>query len=250
MIKRVKKFVKKIIKKNPFPYIHRADAYKSDFIINNPIEEYRIKFWGGEREFVDKVIARLDPFDIFFDIGSSIGLYSILAGKKLVNGKVFSFEPDPGNLASLRKNFQINGFQNFEIHPIAIGDKQETLRLYTAGSNAYSPSLRPVNGIPSYVDIEVQSIDNLLKEGKLPYPDVVKIDVEGAEMMVLRGMQELLIGINRPKFIFLEVHPEFLPSFDSSELEIRSFIASLPYHICAEESREGQILIELKDTGI
>jgi FkbM family methyltransferase len=242
----MKEFIKKIIGIKKFPYLYKEYKHGVKFVINNSIEEYRIRFWGGEREFVNYMISSLDPQDIFFDIGSSIGLFSVLAAKKLTKGKVMSFEPDPENIDSLQKNYHINNLCNFKIHPIAVGEKQETLRLYTAGSNAYSPSLRQVNGILTHLDVEVRSIDDLLDEKKVPLPNVIKIDVEGAEAMVLNGMRKLLLSSDRPKFIFLEVHPSFLPSFDSSELEIRNFLSSIPYNIVNEEARDGQILIQLE----
>lgn len=126
--------------------------------------------------------------------------------------------------------------------PIAVGDKPGELELFTAGAYAASPSLRPVNDISSCIKVKVESIDNLLARNEIPLPTVVKFDIEGAEMMALLGMSSLLSSAQKPRVLVLELHPLFLPAFDTSLTQIFKFLIDKGYHIGELASRDNQIL--------
>lgn len=252
MIKKLIKKLKKIIYKSntynvekSYPYIHIEVEQQLQFVINNPIEEFRLKNWGGEKDYVLQMINELEVNDIFYDIGSSVGLVSINAAKKLTNGKVYSFEPDPENILRLNENYKINNLKNYSIQNIAVGDTKAKMKLYTSGSNGYSPSLQKVNGINSFIEVDVQSIDNLLESNEIEEPNVIKIDIEGAEMIALKGMKRLLESNKRPRTLFIELHPDFLPSFSTTTEEIFEYLSQFNYTITESVKREKQILCKL-----
>lgn len=228
-----------------YPYLFFEESNNIKFNINNPIEEFRLKHWGGEKEYVQKMLNDLTEDDILYDIGSSVGLISILAAKKLAKGKVISFEPDPENASKLEANYNINNLTNFSVQSLAVGEDTGMMELYTAGSNAFSPSLKKVNGIDTSIKVKIESVDNLIERKEIPYPTVVKIDIEGAEMMALKGMEKLLNAKEKPRLLFIELHPDFLPSFRTSTEEIFSFLANLNYTIVENIVREKQILCKL-----
>lgn len=232
-----------------YPYIHSEEEHSISFHINNPIEEFRLKNWGGEKEYVVSMMKELREDDIFFDIGSSVGLISITAARLLKKGKVISFEPDPENTMRLKSNYSLNKLTNYQIQNIAVGNEKTVMKLFTAGSNAFSPSLEKVNGIDSSIEVEVDTIDNLLDKGLIPFPTVVKIDIEGAEMMALEGMKSLLRSEKRPRLIFVEIHPLFLPSFNTSEDEIFSFLKQFNFVMTEKIKRDKQILCKLTSNG-
>lgn len=251
LLKDPKKFVRKVFQRlfsarqNKYPFLFKEPLYNCRFEINNHIEEFRICSWGGEKDYVTSIIEYLEKDDIFFDIGASVGLVSILAAKKLSKGKVYSFEPDPENRLRLIKNYTLNGLTNYHIQPFAIGEKEDLLSLYTAGSNDKSPSLKQVNGIDSFIEVEVKSIDDLIDKKSLPVPTVIKIDIEGAELMALRGMFNTLTGYNRPRLIFIEIHPKFLGAFGANEDQINDLIAQTNYTLVKSNTRDEQILCTL-----
>jgi len=255
MLKRIKQFLKRIItlgspkqsqtEISKYPYEHFEPEYGIRFNINNPIEEFRLKGWGGEKKYVQQILGELKKDDIFFDIGSSVGLISVLAAKVIENGKVISFEPDSENIMRLKENYKINSLNNYLIKTLAVGEKKGKMNLYTAGSNAFSPSLQQVNGIDTFIEVEIDSIDNMLEAGTIPYPTAIKIDIEGAEMMALRGMQFLLSSSKRPRLIFVEIHPEFLPAFNTSTEEIFEYLKKFDYELAENVQRDKQILCKL-----
>jgi FkbM family methyltransferase len=229
-------------RRNKYPYQYLNNELDVKFKINNSIEEFRLVNWGGEKEYVISLIKELKDDDVFYDIGASVGLISVLAGKKLTRGSVISFEPDPENQFRLKENYKINNLSNFLLQTIAVGEKNDLLKLYTSGSNGYSPSLRKVNGIEAFIEVEVNSIDNLIDNKLIPLPTVIKIDIEGAEFLALKGMFNLLTSVNAPKLIFVELHPEFLSAFSTDIEEIFSYMNQFNYDLIEKEQRDKQIL--------
>lgn len=253
MINKIKSFIKRVLgfaKNNlneypKYPIIWHNEEFNIDFKINNGIENFRLRKWGGEKEYVMDMMKVLKNDDVFYDVGSSVGLMSIIAAKCLPNGKVVSFEPDKENLKCLHENYSINKLNNYKSLNLAVGDKKDILKLYTSGSNGYSPSLKKVNGIDSFVEIAVDTIDNLINKEKLPFPTVIKIDIEGAEFMALKGMKNLLSSELRPRVIFVELHPEFLPAFNTTTDQILEYLNSFEYFMEHKIEREKQILCKL-----
>ncbi|MBS1736490.1 MAG: FkbM family methyltransferase [Bacteroidetes bacterium] len=253
MLEKVKKIIVKLFGFNKetntpvskYPYQYSEPQFGISFNINNPIEEFRLKNWGGEKEYVLNLLNSLKVDDIFFDIGASVGLISVLAADRLKKGKVISFEPDPENLLRLKNNYDLNLLTNYGIQSLAVGDEEGYMNLYTAGANAFSPSLQKVNGIDSFISVKVETIDNLLKANLVPYPTVIKIDIEGAEMMALKGMKNLLCDKNAPRIIFLEIHPEFLPKFGTNEEAIFIFLEEFDYQFEEKNIRDKQVLVKL-----
>ncbi len=237
-------------RKSEFPYLHQLEDQRFPriikFIINNSIEEFRLTYWGHEKNYVLSIIDSLKEDDIFLDIGASVGLISVLAMAKINNGYVYSVEPDPENIKCLTENFKVNNFSNFQILPIALGDKVDKLKLYTNGSNGKSPSLEKVNGYDSFVNVDVKTLDQLLEDNVIDSPTVIKIDIEGAELMALKGMEILLSSNKRPRILFIEVHPDFLKSFRSNTQEVYDFLSSYDYTITEKIERDEQILLKLE----
>ena len=241
---------KSVKKKYPFINIQSVKEITErdiKFEVNNGIERFRLVQWGDEKEYVLSMINSLNDKDIFLDIGSSVGLISVLAAFKLSKGMVISIETDPENLKCLIRNYQINNLTNYQLINSAAGETKTKMQLFTSGSNGFSPSLKQVNGIESSISVEVNTIDNLVEEGTIPVvPTVVKIDIEGAEMMALKGMHKLLAGSQRPRLLFIELHPKFLGQFGTSVDEIFSFLKNINYDLVERIDRDEQILCKLE----
>jgi FkbM family methyltransferase len=138
---------------------------------------------GGrfERARVDAFVALVRPGDVVWDIGAHKG-YMTLAAARLVGaaGRVYALEPAAENLTSLRRHVAWNGLHNVEIRPVAVSNSDGTRRFGGRGS---SVTFKLDRGDQL---VETRTLQSLLDQG-LPRPDVLKIDVEGAESDVLRG---------------------------------------------------------------
>src|SRR5213078_4183202 len=134
-------------------------------------------------------------------------------------GRVFSFEPDPRNFARLAA--RVRRCANVRPIPKAIADKsgQSLLFLDTfhAGHTLVDGRVGE-NGIL----VEVTSLDDFVREQALPGLDVVKLDVEGAELLAIDGMREILGGARRPA-ILCEVHPPIKPEDFIAKVEVYGY---------------------------
>jgi len=146
---------------------------------------------------------------IVLDIGANIGYYTLilakLVGKK---GKVFAFEPEPENFQLLKKNIEINGYQNVICENIAISNQNGEIDLYFSERSIGQHKIYQ-SSMVSENSIRVKSITLDQYFGDLDMKDkisFIKIDTEGAEYCVINGMKSLL-GSNKKLKIMLEFDP-------------------------------------------
>jgi len=140
------------------------------------------------------------------DIGAHIGYYTLLAANLVgENGRVFAFEPYPHNFAVLEKNVTINGYKNVVLIQKAVSDKCGHINLFLSEYGTLH-SLSNQVGKKSIV-VEAVTLDEFL--GKDCKVDVIKVDVEGAEMLVLLGADRL-IRTNGNLKVFTEFSPGYL----------------------------------------
>ena len=207
------------------------------FEVHNLFETNRVIFYDDEEDFLSKLLSDLREHDVFFDIGACIGLFSIHAAKRCK--QVYAFEPDPEFREHLKRNVSINNLENLSVLPYAISDQTSTLTLFTDGANGKSPSLEN-NNFQNSIDVEARTLSELVLQGALPYPTVIKMDIEGAEILALRGMEELL-DKDSPRLIFLELHPVLLTHFGSSSTAVLSILEEAGYRIRFKSQREEQV---------
>lgn len=146
--------------------------------------------WLGSYEFEkQRLLARmLAPGQVMFDLGANVGFYTLLAARRVgPGGRVVAFEPLEGNVAYLRRHLRRNAVANVEVIQAAVADRPGTARFAPHRSNA-------MGRLSDSGDLEVPvvSLDALFEAGSLPRPDVLKIDIEGAELRALRGAERLL----------------------------------------------------------
>jgi FkbM family methyltransferase len=218
------------------------------FEVHNLTEANRVQFLDDEDEFLSSLLFELQSMDIFFDIGACIGLFSIHAAKRC--NRVFAFEPDPGFRGHLERNIRINALTNLTTLPYAISDKSGFVTLFTDGIDGKSPSLEN-NNFTQGIEVESKSLSELVLNDLLPAPTVIKMDIEGAEILALRGMQDL-IRKNPPRLIFLELHPILVSHFGSNAAEVLSILQAASYGVRWKSERDEQIhyVFELMNLNI
>jgi hypothetical protein len=89
------------------------------------------------------------------------------------------------------------------------------------------------------VSVPARSLDSLLNEGRLPPPTVIKLDIEGAEILALRGARQLLTEPGKPRALFIEIHDTFLPGFGSSADEVDALLNEFGYTNAIYRERRG-----------
>ncbi len=132
---------------------------------------------------------------VFYDIGANVGFFSVLAAK-LVGpaGAVYAFEPVPENASLVERNARLNALGNISVFEVAVSDQtgrsELLLARYAGGAVLKSAGTPP--DLSGCISVETATIDDLVKRQELRPPDIVKIDVEGAERNVLQGMVDTL----------------------------------------------------------
>lgn len=209
------------------------------FVVSNDVERYRVQDLGGERMFLRAILSELRPGDVFFDGGACVGVATILAAKR--GAQVVAFEPDPSFRRRLEENLKLNDLGHVKVIDWALSDTSGEETLFSDGLEGNSPSLRAVSSRTMTVAVTTRALDAAVSSGELPYPTVIKLDVEGAEVAALRGMRDLLRSLQAPRAIFLETHPGFLPHFEATEQEALDLIISSGYVEAFRRARQREI---------
>ncbi len=208
------------------------------FEATNITELHRIVSRGWEADYLGRMVAALEPDDVLYDVGANIGLVALNAASRC---RVVAFEPDPGFLGRLQRNLDLNLSATVDVLPIAISDTDAVVTLFTDGVDGTSPSLVHQRGESCAVQVQAHKLDTLLATAALPRPTVLKLDIEGAEILALRGASCLLGGETAPRLLFLEVHDSFLPGFGSSADEVLTLVRQAGYRsVLYQEKRSDQ----------
>ena len=160
-----------------------------------------------EKNEINWVLERLSDGMIFFDIGSNVGIYSISVAKKYPKSRVYAFEPCKSTFKILLENIKINNVSNIIAENVALADYVGYAKLLINdqdrdGLNTIAKfAVHPDSKIIGAEDVRVITIDEYLKKTGIENVDLIKIDVEGAEYMVLKGAVELLSKANAPDIL-------------------------------------------------
>jgi FkbM family methyltransferase len=146
---------------------------------------------------------------IVYDIGANLGYYSIFLARAVGSkGHVYSFEANPLCAYFLQTNLAQNQIENCDIYPVAIMDKSEnipfTINYASSAVGVIQKSIFYLAKAGHEITVESHSIDWLVENYGLKPPQLLKIDIEGAEQYALRGMEKTLE--NYHPVILIEIH--------------------------------------------
>lgn len=170
----------------------------------------RLIYDGFEEEEIDYLTSTLKKGDIFVDIGTNIGLFSLIASKIVGNeGRVLCFEPAPLTYSRLDENLKLNKIENIDARNIGLSDKKGELTFYVSNNgydawNSFAPSQD--DKLESSIQVHVSTLDIELLDIDKSKIKLVKIDVEGWEKFVLFGGKDFLV--NYSPIVMLEFTEE------------------------------------------
>lgn len=182
----------------------------------------------------------LQPGNTFLDLGANVGYFSLLAARLVgKTGKVFSFEPEPTNFHYLTQNLRINNYDQVRPEPKAVSDSPGLVKLYICPYDSGHHTINQPEGIRSYrpeydyrqeqfIEVEKVRLDDYFPD---LHVDVIKMDVEGAELLALAGMDRL-IRRHENLQMFVEFFPLLIRKMGGSPEEfIRRLLED--YHFSA-----------------
>lgn len=128
----------------------------------------------------------------FIDVGANIGLFSLVASRAVGRGNVYAFEHGEGNFKLLQQNTRENNCSNTRVYRRAVLDRSGTCTLHLGGFNTADHRTYFVSEGRKQEEVVCISIDDFINVQSIQKVDLVKIDVEGVEELVLKGMTKLL----------------------------------------------------------
>jgi FkbM family methyltransferase len=184
-----------------------------------------------EPEETDYLLRTFRPDDVCFDVGANIGYYTTLMARAVASGHVHAFEPDPVCSSLLELNVRINELSNASLNRTAVGAQPGRAQLVRSTDSGFN-SLRDTGRRPvsSMVDVPMSTIDSYIETSGTGRVDIFKVDVEGAEGLVLEGARRLLADPGkRPRLILLELFEPNQKPFNVGVWEIVDLLGQRGY---------------------
>ena len=185
---------------------------------------------GGGHELIREQISNLRFGDIVIDIGANTGYFSLIASRKVgEKGKIFSFEPSPREFIRLLTNINQNSCSNVYPLNIAVSSEFGTADFFIASEHTGVNSFHSTDGKPTYVEnVLKMPLDFFVLNFKLDKIAILKLDVEGHELMVLLGLKELLAAGLVEKVI-VEINEAFQAFSSGNTVKIYNLMYAFGY---------------------
>ena len=203
-----------------------------DFNIElNPVATFdRAIMTGRQHGDIAGVAGELDKLkhgEAFLDVGANIGYFSLFAASRGI--EVFAFEPSPREIKRMRRNMQLSNFSNITLFEQGLSDKPEMLSLrfgmdYNPGQNSVIDYEESVES----VQCRFAPLSSFITPEQAQRVRLCKIDVEGFEIFVLRGMEEYMPYMGRATFV-VEITPRYFRRAGYTIQDVYNFFAKYGY---------------------
>tara|TARA_A100001388_G_C28751868_1_gene492640 strand:+ start:507 stop:1346 length:840 start_codon:yes stop_codon:yes gene_type:complete len=222
-------------------YINKYGPFKFDsvFLFSNYSE-----FGGGHNPGFEHLIKNLKYADTFFDVGAHIGLVSIPAAINMkIGSKIVAFEPFGKNFLHLKNHINNNKLHDkVFLNDNLVGERTCKRSFFISKNESPINSISKVHQIENYKEVKLNQItlDDYCNETGI-IPQIIKIDVEGAEINVLKGSRKI-IEKYKP-LIYLSIHPIHIKALGQDLNDLKNIIKKFNYRI---EDFEGEKITDYK----
>lgn len=222
--------------------IREINDCSAEFITEEWTEEKRVNNFAGEDKIISDVLDSISKNDIFYDIGANIGIYAMFAADKIGSGNVVAVEPHPINVQRLHSNAKLNSFNNITILDYAFfdSDKIQSIREINEEAGEGKHHIHTGSGT---IDVNVDRGDKVISECNLESPTVMKIDVEGTEYRVLKGMKDSIFS-EKCRLIYIELHHNKMIMYGDRVEEIFNILENAGFDYSEIDHRGGEIFIK------
>lgn len=196
-------------------------------------EDVGVQILAGsyEKDDLKYLLSNLRDGDVFFDIGANVGLFSLAVAKKNSTVTIHAFEPIPLNAYLFGASLCLNDVYSVKLNQACVGDRLGQIDFSLAADSAYSSihdtgrktEIRKIN-------VPITTLDSYLSGNDLQSIQIMKVDVEGAEKMVLDGAKSALANITeKPRLVLIELFDKNLNVFNTSIVEILEIMKNYGY---------------------
>lgn len=229
-------------------------AVEPEVFIPADLDDYMV-YWvfvnGYHRDGTVRLSRKLiREGDTVVDVGANIGLWVMGAAKRAgESGKVHAIEPIPDNYSRLVSNLELNGLGSVETAKIAIADRSGRSTMFRPDyDNSGHPTLARREGVEHPIEVEALTLDEYCSRSGIEKLDFLKVDVEGAELLVFRGAKETLSTERAPAILF-EVNEETAARLDSSTADVKALLRDLGYDLYRYDGvRLTRVAVELAES--
>jgi len=169
--------------------------------------------------------------DLVFDIGANVGAYCVPVAKALPRARIFAFEPIALNAALIQVSLLMNRLSGVQIVRKCVSSESGLVEFSLAEDSAYSSMIdtRRKSEVETFQCAAV-SLDDFCRDERCGIPDIVKIDVEGAELKVLHGSADVFGSArDRPRLVLIELYDQNLSVFGTSIDEVTGHMRQWGY---------------------
>lgn len=229
----------------PNPYQYKTNSYRivrrNGLILRVDISDYigHYLYFGFYDYAIEKLFSLCHPGSNVIDIGTNIGWVALNFAKITQHGSVIGFEPDPFNFQVCQNNIKLNNFSNLIVLPIGLGETSDTVKM-----EVRTPDNRGGNRIATQVEkgsvtVTIKSLDSVPEIQSLIKIDLIKLDVEGYELKVLKGAKNLLL--KHTPTLFIEIDDNNLRDQGDSAVELILFLKSCGYKTIQHAETNSQL---------
>lgn len=163
------------------------------------------------------------------DIGANIGYYVLIESQLIGNsGRIYAIEPEPRNFKMLKRNVEMNSYTSrIKLYNMAISDKPgKSLFGIASTANAHRLFVSG-GGEDKAIEVQTATLDKILGDVKI---DVIRMDPEGGEWLIFKGMRRILRS-NKPLKLFIEVHPKLIKDYGGNAEAMLRILAEVGFKI-------------------
>ena len=207
----------------------------------------------SEQQELRYLLEEIEENDVFFDIGANTGLYSLFVAKRRQSADIVAFEPYPPNLRLLKRDIDRNALESIDVREVALSDSEGRVEFSQpdeedAGYGSGSIESSSDNSATT-VEVSARMGDELISQNEIPTPTIVKIDVEGAEPLVVDGMENAL-SCPDCRLVYCEIHQddvEYRPSisdFGVTLSDIKNRFEELGFEVEEIQTKGSETLLK------
>ena len=212
---------------------------------SDPVASGAVALGVYERYESEIFRSKVKPGMTIIDIGANLGYYTAIASRLTGDkGLVIAFEPEPNFFKLLSRNISRNNLNNVACFELAIAEKNGLTDLYLSSENKGHNSIIRSEELKTSVMVKTTTLDDFLVSQKSAKVDIIKMDIEGAEILALEGMRETLT--KHLPLLFLEFSPHSIIKINRNPIDLLSTLRKIGYSIF-EINKASQCLDNITD---
>lgn len=205
---------------------------------NGSVDKEIYVYGAYEPDVLRSIRKYLRPDSVCVDIGGNIGQHSLYMSRVAEKGSVDVFEPLPRLVSQIQESIAKNNITNIHVHNMALSDTEGVMEMHINNLNIGMSTLMSRDDFSETESVQVKVFDDVWKDRGVV--DFIKMDVEGYEYNVLKGMKKTLEAYH--PVMLIEFSPALYKSMNIKSRDILEYLFNLGYRIYDNDSDNAEVL--------